>query len=155
GASGPDRTSQAPEGGFRAMDQRHAADGIPLSTLLHDLRNYLNSIKMPLTLLKMDRKVAGADQYIQQMERSLEDLSRFLDGLRAESRPVNDRPAAPRAPSGEGPSRPRRILVVDDSRDGADSMGKLLTGMGHEARTFYSGAGVREVVREFRPDVVL
>jgi PAS domain S-box-containing protein len=49
----------------------------------------------------------------------------------------------------------RRILVVDDNWDAAQSLGMLLKIMGHEVRTAYDGAGGLEVVRTFRPDVAL
>ncbi len=50
---------------------------------------------------------------------------------------------------------PRRILVVDDNTDSADSLGQLLEMLGNEVRTAYDGeAGVR-AAGEFRPAVVL
>ncbi|QJW98531.1 PAS domain S-box protein [Frigoriglobus tundricola] len=49
----------------------------------------------------------------------------------------------------------RRILVVDDNVDSADSLGQLLEMLGNEVRTAYDGeAGIR-VAAEFRPAVVL
>ncbi|HVK13626.1 MAG TPA: ATP-binding protein [Gemmataceae bacterium] len=53
------------------------------------------------------------------------------------------------------PPGPRRILVVDDNEDSADSLGQLLELLGHEVRTAYDGeAGVTEA-GAFRPHVVL
>jgi PAS domain S-box-containing protein len=59
-----------------------------------------------------------------------------------------DEPAAPL-------SRPRRILVVDDNRDSADSLALLLGMQGHEVRTRYDGLGAVEEAAVFRPHVAL
>jgi CheY-like chemotaxis protein len=47
------------------------------------------------------------------------------------------------------------ILVVDDSRDGADSLGFLLKAAGHEVLTAYDGRTALTVAEERRPEVVL
>jgi CheY-like chemotaxis protein len=49
----------------------------------------------------------------------------------------------------------RRVLVVDDNRDSADSLAKLLGLWGYDARVSYSGAEAVEVAREFLPEVVV
>lgn len=49
----------------------------------------------------------------------------------------------------------RRVLIVDDNTDSADSMVELLVVLGHEARAAYGGAQALDIVREFPPDVVL
>jgi PAS domain S-box-containing protein len=49
----------------------------------------------------------------------------------------------------------RRVLVVDDSRDAADSMRMLLQLWGHEARAVYDGQAAVSAAAEFSPDVVL
>jgi PAS domain S-box-containing protein len=74
-------------------------------------------------------------------------------------------PIAPAEPPPRGPGiggeRPRsvvparRILVVDDNRDAAGSLGVLLNVMGHEVRTAHDGATAVEVARTFRPEVAL
>jgi PAS domain S-box-containing protein len=48
-----------------------------------------------------------------------------------------------------------RILIVDDNRDGADSLAMMLKMMGNETRTAYDGQEGVEVCEAFRPDVVL
>jgi two-component system CheB/CheR fusion protein len=53
------------------------------------------------------------------------------------------------------PIRPLRILVVDDNRDSADSLGLLLSIDGHTVRTAYDGASALDIARSFRPDVAL
>jgi len=50
---------------------------------------------------------------------------------------------------------PRKILVVDDNRDAADSLGTLLRLDGHDVETAYSGLDALEHIRSFRPSVVL
>jgi PAS domain S-box-containing protein len=52
-----------------------------------------------------------------------------------------------------GPSR--RILVVDDNVDAAESTAMLLRLWGHEVQTVYDGVSVLETVRTFRPEMVL
>ena len=49
----------------------------------------------------------------------------------------------------------RRILVVDDNRDAADSLSKLLTLLGNEIRTVYDGLAAVEAAIQFRPSLVL
>jgi PAS domain S-box-containing protein len=54
---------------------------------------------------------------------------------------------------GNGPKR--RVLVVDDNRDGAAALGLLLTIAGHEAHFAYDGFEAIEAAERVRPDVVL
>ncbi len=56
---------------------------------------------------------------------------------------------------GVAPPAPRRILVVDDNVDSADSLGRLLEMLGNEVRTANDGQSAIEVAAQFRPDVVL
>lgn len=49
----------------------------------------------------------------------------------------------------------RRVLVVDDNQDTADSLALMLEAMGHEARTAYDGARAIALADEFRPDLIL
>jgi len=49
----------------------------------------------------------------------------------------------------------RRILVVDDNRDAAESLALLLQLMGHETRAVYDGLEAVEAAKKFQPDVVL
>jgi len=48
-----------------------------------------------------------------------------------------------------------RILVADDSQDGADSLAFLLKAAGHEVFTAYEGRTAIDLAQEKRPDVVL
>jgi CheY-like chemotaxis protein len=53
------------------------------------------------------------------------------------------------------PSSGRRILVVDDNRDSAISLGMLLQLMGNEVHTAHDGLEAVQAAEVFRPDVVL
>lgn len=55
----------------------------------------------------------------------------------------------------EATATTKRILVVDDNRDSATSLGMLLQMVGNEVRTAYDGVEALEVAEELRPDVVL
>jgi signal transduction histidine kinase/ActR/RegA family two-component response regulator len=48
-----------------------------------------------------------------------------------------------------------RILIVDDNRDGADSLSAMLRLMGNDTLTAYDGRQGIEAARKFRPDVIL
>jgi PAS domain S-box-containing protein len=50
---------------------------------------------------------------------------------------------------------PRRILVVDDNPDSANSLGMVLEVEGHEVDSVYSAQDALERVESFKPDVVL
>jgi CheY-like chemotaxis protein len=52
-------------------------------------------------------------------------------------------------------SRHRRILVVDDNADAADSLGELLRLIGHDVRIAHDGLAGLQHVPTFRPEVVL
>jgi CheY-like chemotaxis protein len=52
-------------------------------------------------------------------------------------------------------AKARRVLVVDDNQDAADSLAMLLGVRGEDVRIAYDGAKALEVEREFKPDVVL
>jgi len=51
--------------------------------------------------------------------------------------------------------KPRRVLVVDDNRDAAESMGILLKLLGADVHVAYSGAEALEALPAYRPDVVI
>lgn len=48
----------------------------------------------------------------------------------------------------------RRVLVVDDNRDAADSLGMLLRCLGAHVQTVYDGRAALEMIEVFRPAVV-
>lgn len=79
------------------------------------------------------------------------------------SLPRNDpAPVASRPPavSADGDSKPasrraRRILIVEDNRDTAETLRLLLEMFGDTVRTAYQGTVAITIAREFSPEVVL
>jgi CheY-like chemotaxis protein len=59
---------------------------------------------------------------------------------------------ARQASSAHGPSR--RVLVVDDNQDVANSFAVVLSSLGHEVQTVYDGQAALEAVNRFAPEVV-
>ncbi len=53
------------------------------------------------------------------------------------------------------PAAAYRVLVVDDNKDAADSLGILLALQGFETRTAYDGHAALETLDDFRPAVIL
>jgi CheY-like chemotaxis protein len=51
-------------------------------------------------------------------------------------------------------SRARRVLLIDDNIDAAESLAQLLALSGHEARTAADGPEGLRVAMDFRPEVV-
>ncbi|XYI00709.1 PAS domain S-box protein [Sorangium sp. So ce1128] len=51
-------------------------------------------------------------------------------------------------------SHERRILVVDDNQDAADTLATLLDAMGNDVRTAYDGWQALRVAEEHRPDII-
>jgi DNA-binding response OmpR family regulator len=49
----------------------------------------------------------------------------------------------------------RRILIVDDNKDAADSMALLVETAGHRVRTAYDGQEALDLASAFAPDVLL
>ncbi|HTU93691.1 MAG TPA: response regulator [Gemmataceae bacterium] len=50
---------------------------------------------------------------------------------------------------------PRRILIIDDNQDSADSLAILLHMLGHEVRVAYDGESGLLLAEEFSPDIML
>src|SRR5262245_62870443 len=80
--------------------------------------------------------------------------------LRSETFPIWFRPGRflkGGLPKGNAPREivARRVLVVDDCRDGANSLATLVRIWGHEARVAYDGPDALRQAVAFRPDVFL
>jgi signal transduction histidine kinase len=69
--------------------------------------------------------------------------------------PLVPAPAAANSAAGVAQRKRRRILVVDDNRDAADSLSMLLQIQGHEVQTAYDGVEALKVATEFEADLVL
>jgi CheY-like chemotaxis protein len=48
-----------------------------------------------------------------------------------------------------------RVLVVDDDRDGADTLGLLVEELGNQVHVTYGGTSALDVATVFRPDLML
>ncbi len=64
-------------------------------------------------------------------------------------------PSTPAPVPSTSPERPRRILIVDDNTDSADSLSRLQTRRGHLTRTAYTGPDALAAAAEFLPEIVL
>jgi len=53
------------------------------------------------------------------------------------------------------PSKMKRVLVVDDNQDAADSLGMLLNFLGAEVHVVHDGKSALESMKAFQPEVVL
>ncbi len=69
--------------------------------------------------------------------------------------PVVNQSARVLASESPEPFPRRRILVVDDNRDAADTLGQLLTMLGAVVSVAYSGRDALDALDEFKPDSVL
>lgn len=74
-------------------------------------------------------------------------LPRALGAQHSGPTPAHQRPGAATAP--------RRILVVDDNRDAAESLGMLLKLLGAEVQVAYDGPEALQVIGAFRPAIIL
>jgi CheY-like chemotaxis protein len=51
--------------------------------------------------------------------------------------------------------KPMRVLVVDDDRDGADTLGMVMGDLGNQVHVTYGGTQALDVATAFRPDIML
>jgi PAS domain S-box-containing protein len=107
-----------------------------------------------LTLVKQIVKMHGGD--VEAKSEGLGKGSEFVvrlpvlvEGTRdAEAPPVPTAAATSGVP-------PRRILIVDDNEDSAESLAMLLEISDHDTRSAYDGEQALRIAEEFRPHVVL
>ncbi len=134
-----------------------------LAALGHDLRNALGAIVSALHILRLQGYInpvaEQASTIIWRQTEHLELLAEQLSsaagggsGRTMTETPLRGRPA--NVGRAELTGR-RRILVVDDNQDAADSTGTLLLLWGHEVRVSYDGERALALAREFRPDICL
>lgn len=76
----------------------------------------------------------------------------FMVRLPMVPRPQAD---APRGKDARSPAQPRRVLVVDDNVDAAQSLGRVLELLGHHVRIAGNGREAIEGALEFDPEVIL
>jgi CheY-like chemotaxis protein len=80
--------------------------------------------------------------------------SEFVVRLPIEVSPLAIGPVRP-SQNGDAQSVTRRILVVDDNKDSAESLRIFLQRAGHEVRTAYDGQQAIEALASFHPGVVV
>jgi signal transduction histidine kinase/ActR/RegA family two-component response regulator len=68
---------------------------------------------------------------------------------------TESRPPSFPTPADERVERPRRVLVVDDNADAANTLRDILTILGHDVRCTYDGAAALAAARGFHPEIVL
>lgn len=70
--------------------------------------------------------------------------------------PARERVTASVAPAKSEPATPvrRRVLIVDDNADAAESLGVLLSMYGHDTRVAHDGEAALEAASHFHPDIV-
>jgi two-component system CheB/CheR fusion protein len=81
--------------------------------------------------------------------------SEFIVHLPLAPRPKEAPKMEPQPPKRNESSSKRRILVVDDNRDQADSLGKLLKLLGYEVQIVYDGNAAVDAAIDFVPDAAL
>lgn len=76
----------------------------------------------------------------------------YLPRIDDPASPEESRPAT--MPPGSSSAQPRRILIVEDNVDAADSLRDALRCAGHEVHLAYSALDALPVARSVRPDVI-
>ncbi|MDY3553442.1 response regulator [Gemmata sp. JC717] len=79
--------------------------------------------------------------------------SAFTVSLPLPGAPTGD--AQPLGVPAPAKARPRRVLVVDDNRDAAESLAMLLELLGNEVHVGHDGLEAIELAEQLRPDVIL
>jgi PAS domain S-box-containing protein len=81
--------------------------------------------------------------------------SEFVVRLPVATERLGIQAAARRPTETERPEKARRILVVDDNVDGAQSLSAMLKLMGHDTALAHDGISALETAYSYRPDMVL
>ncbi|HEY1784875.1 MAG TPA: ATP-binding protein [Pirellulales bacterium] len=118
----------------------------------HSLERSQGGLGIGLTLVKWVVEKHGGK--IEAHSAGLGTGSEFVIRLPVVIRPPADVPADARRPEATDKSL-LRILIVDDNRDGADSLATMLRLMGNDTRTAYDGEQALVLAEEYRPDVML
>jgi len=118
--------------------------------LNRDLRASQTGLGIGLTLVKQMAELHGGSVSV--WSEGIGHGSEFTVTLPRSTVTMKSAPARQAAPA-ERPSW--KILVADDSQDGADSLAFLLRAAGHEVHTAYEGRTAIEMAEQLRPDVVL
>ena len=81
--------------------------------------------------------------------------SEFVVKLPTVAQPIAEPVSPAAAPSSKSVLSPQRVLVVDDNRDAATTLGMLLKYLGAEVQVVHDGPAALAAVEEFRPSTVL
>jgi CheY-like chemotaxis protein len=81
--------------------------------------------------------------------------SEFKVRLKRTEPSATRRPASARKDPLERAGPPRRVLLVDDNRDAAESLAMLLSTTGHEVTTAGDGPKALELLGQHEPDLIL
>jgi len=149
------------QGAFAVIRVRDNGPGIPIEMLprLFDLFTQSDrtldraegGLGIGLTLVKRLTEMHGGS--VEAFSEGPGKGSEFVVKL-----PLADAPAtpAPATPAFANPAvAPRRVLVVDDSRDSANSLARLLTVLGHDVAIAYDGPEALVKASEKIPEVIL
>ncbi len=157
------------------MTSKHAEhrNDRALAALAHELRNRLAPISNAAQILKVEGlKGPNFRWSIEVIELQIKRITRLIDMFARSDGPGQggelvvrlpwDRAAAeprcdaiPASDNGTGTIPGRRILIVDDNRNHALSLGVLLSSLGHEVVTAYDGPTAVQLACEHRPDLLL
>jgi CheY-like chemotaxis protein len=127
--------------------------------LAHDLRNAAGTICSCLEILQRDdasRILADGARY--SIRRQAGQLIHLANRILAITATVDLASLTQgEQPSGQFPENgdARRILVVDDDQDAADSLAKLLRLWRYQVLVHYDGATAISVARDLKPDICL
>jgi CheY-like chemotaxis protein len=122
-----------------------------LAMLAHELRNPLGPIRSAVEIMRMvGPHDAALDTACELIARQVDQLSQIVDEL-----PAAQAPAAEPPRQSVGRHMPRRIVVVDDNKDAADSMAMLLRLKGHEVHVAYDGLSGVATALETKSDCVI
>jgi len=135
------------------------AGGDVLAELGHDLRNALAAISTCLQVLRTPDLSGPADERARRtLERQGEQLIRLAGRVLNVARggPAEESPAdEPTVEETAESAHARRVLVVDDQRDAADSIATLLKLWGHQVWTAGDAAAALAQARQHKPDFCL
>jgi len=127
-----------------------------LSTLAHELRNPLAPMRHAAQVLRTTSDPTELAWSREVVDRQVERMARLLDDLLDGAAPPSAAEASPRVEGLAAPMpSPRRVVVVDDNHDSADSLTMLLRLEGHDVQTAYDGERALAAVAAHDPDVVL
>ncbi len=118
----------------------------------HSLERSQSGLGLGLTVVKRLVEMHGGT--VEARSEGLGQGSEFIVRLPVLTPQID--PPEPAAPEDESLGLTgRRVLVVDDNRDGADTLSMLLNILGHETRKAYDGHEALAAAEEFRPQIVM